>query len=124
MLREWMFAAAILTLPTYALAQVRGAVQSGEPRSACRAVNRGVACRVVNRGLARRVRGRAVGGTSGATGGLFNPDVPNTPVPPPDQDGEVRVDVRFGSRVDGALQELSDVLQHWSGAVTCPASLT
>ena len=33
MLREWMFAAAILTLPTYALAQVRGGVQSGEPRS-------------------------------------------------------------------------------------------
>ena len=24
-------------------------------------------------------------------------------------------------RVDGALARLSDVLQHWSGAVTCPA---
>jgi hypothetical protein len=38
MLREWMLAAAILTLPTYALAQVqsgepRSGVQSGEPRS-------------------------------------------------------------------------------------------
>jgi hypothetical protein len=29
-------------------------------------------------------------------------------------------DVAVGSRVDGALaKELSDVLQHWSGAVTC-----
>jgi hypothetical protein len=31
-------------------------------------------------------------------------------------------DVRFGSRVDGAMaRAFLTLLQHWSGAVTCPA---
>ena len=82
MLREWMFAAAILTLPTYALAQVRGAVQSGEPRSGVQSgePRSGVQSGEPRAG-AQGAGGRAVGGARGATGGLFTPDVPDTPAP-------------------------------------------
>ena len=86
MLREWMFAAAILTLPTYALAQVRGGVQSGEPRSG---VQSGEPRSGVQSGEPRAgvqgAGGRAGGGAGGATGRVFTPDVPGTPAQPADR---------------------------------------